>query len=194
MKKSMMVAASMLFVAASLFAQQPNRSNTISVFVSDLSLTHSSSTVTDFDAGYGAAFDHMFSDRVSGEISVTSQKVRRFVSTFSTEGLPITSTYSDAIHPIDAMVRYHFLTGSRWKPYVGAGVRYVSNTIYGNGLLGGYHFTTRTTDPEVSGGVTFQLRPSIGLRLDAKQTVGGGRPGILGDPDFKVSAGVGFRF
>jgi outer membrane protein W len=122
---------------------------------------------------YGVAFDHMFTDRLSAELAVTSQHVERRVATISTDvsGQVTSSTYSDAITPIDATVNYHFVNDSRWKPYLGGGVRYVSNTItFRGGPLGPAYLKTRTTDPEIAGGVIFQLRPNIGLRLDAKQT------------------------
>jgi outer membrane protein W len=193
MQRSMMVAASLLLIAASAFAQEPRRPNTISVFVSDLSITQSSSNGRKIDLGYGAALDHMFSRALSGEITVSSQNVRRYVSTLVTSGSPTSSSYTDVLRPIDASLNYHFLTNNRWKPYVGGGFRYASFTYSGDGPLGRYHVTTRSVDPEVSGGVVLQLNRAFGLRLDVKQTIGS-RPQIIADPDFKVSAGLAFRF
>src|SRR5947209_14010281 len=106
MRKSILVAASLLFVAAQAFSQQPNRSNSVSIFVSDLSVFHTSTYGTRVDAGYGASFDHMFSNRVSGELSVTSQRFRSFVTTFSASGVPTTTSFSDRMYPIDATVAY----------------------------------------------------------------------------------------
>jgi outer membrane protein W len=145
------------------------------------------------DLGYGAAFDHMFTRRLSGEITVSSQTIRRPVSTFVTNGTPIASTYSNTTYPIDASLTYHFLTDNRWKPYIGGGARYASFTFSGDGPLGRYHLTTRSIDPEVSGGVLLQLGRRFGLRLDAKQAFSR-RPAVIADPDFKVSAGLAFRF
>jgi len=194
MRKSIIVAASLLFIAASAFAQQPNRSNSVSIFVSDLSIFHSSTYGTRVDAGYGASFDHMFSNRVSGELSVTSQRFRSFVTTFGPADAPTTTTFSDHVYPIDANVSYHFRTDSRWKPYIGAGLRYVSNTLRSGGSFGIHEFTTRTVSPEVSGGVTFQFKPTLGLRFDAKQIIGSSNPSYGSDPDFKASVGLAFRF
>ena len=193
MRKSIIVAVSLLFVVASAFAQQPNRSNSVSFFVSDLSVFHSSTYGTRIDAGYGASIDHMFSNRVSGELSVTSQRFRSFVTTLTPSGSPTTIAFSDRTYPIDANVSYHFLTDNRWKPYIGAGLRYVSTTLHSGGPFGDHEFTSRTVDPEVSGGVTFQLRPALGLRFDAKQIVGTSRS-VVSDPNFKVSVGLSFRF
>jgi outer membrane protein W len=193
MRKSMIVAISLLFVVVSAFAQQPGRSNAVSVFVTDTELGGSSTSGTRFGADFGAALEHMFNDRVSAEVSVTSQRSHSNVTTFSPAGTPTFSTRSDRLYPIDANVSYHFFTDSRWKPYLGAGLRYVSDTVRGDGMLSASRFTTRTTDPEVSGGITFQFRPALGLRFDAKQIVGSSRSTIA-DPKFKASVGLSLRF
>jgi len=194
MKKSVLVAASLLFVAASAFAQQPTRSNSVSFFVSDLSVFHSSTNGTRVDAGYGLSFAHMFNDRLSGELSVTSESFKGFVTTFDPSDKPTTVTFSDHVYPIDANVSYHFLTDSRWKPYFGGGLRYVSDTLHSGGQFGVHAFTERRVDPEVSGGVTFQFKPTLGLRFDAKQVIGSSRSSYGSDPDFKASLGLTFRF
>lgn len=191
MRKSMIVAISLLFVVVSAFAQQPGRSNAVSVFVTDAELGGSSASGTWFGADFGAALEHMFNDRVSAEVSVTSQRSHRSINFIG--GLPVTSTYSDRLYPIDANVSYHFFTDSRWKPYLGAGLRYVSDTVRGNGALGSFRLTTRAVDPEVSGGITFQFNPRLGLRFDAKQVIGSSRSNIA-DPNFKASVGLSLRF
>ena len=193
MRRSIVVAVSLLFVVASAFAQQSSHSNTVSVFVSDLSIVHSSSLGTDVDASYGVAFNHMFSNHLSGELSVTSQRIRQSVTTFSGGGQPIFTSYSDTLYPIDANVSYHFLTDSRWKPYIGAGLRYLNSTVYGSSPFGNYRNDLHSIDPEVSGGVTFQFRPNLGLRFDAKQIVGNSNS-ALGDTAFSGSVGLSFRF
>jgi outer membrane protein W len=194
MRKSIVIAASLLFVVTSAFAQQPNHSNSVSVFVSDLSIFHSSTYGTRVDAGYGLSFDHMFSNRVSGELSVTSQRFRSFATIPGPADQPTTVSFSDRSYPIDANVSYHFLTDSRWKPYVGAGLRYVSDTLHSGGSFGVHEFTSRSVDPEVSGGVTFQFKPAFGLRFDAKQIIGSSNRSYGSDPDFKASVGLSFRF
>jgi Outer membrane protein W len=182
-----------LFVAVPTFAQQPSRSNTVSAFLTDSQLSVSSSSGTRFGTDFGAALDHMFNDRFSAELSVTSQRAIRNVTTFSPAGVPTTISHSGRLYPIDANVSYHFFTEGRWKPYIGAGVRYVSDTVRGSGSLGGYRFTNRTTDGEVSGGITYQFNPRLGLRFDAKQIIGSSRS-IIDDPNFKASVGLSLRF
>jgi len=146
MRKFIIVAVSLLFVVAPAFAQQPNRSNTVSVFVSDLAITGSSNG-TNLDAAYGAAFDHRFSDHLSAELSVTKQSIRRYFTTFSQGGVPTTTNFTDQLYPIDANISYHFLTDSRWKPYIGAGLRYLNNTARSNDPLGINRLTSRSVDP-----------------------------------------------
>jgi outer membrane protein W len=193
MQRSIVIAVSLLFVVASAFAQQSSHSNTVSVFVSDLSISHTDQNGTDVDASYGVAFNHMFNNHVSGELSVTSQRIRQSVTTISAAGAPIFTSYSDTLYPIDANVSYHFLTDSRWKPYLGAGVRYLNSTVYGSSPFGNYRNNLHSIDPEVSGGVTFQFRPNLGLRFDAKQIVGNSNS-ALGDTAFSGSVGLSFRF
>jgi len=194
MRKSIVIAVSLLFVVASAFAQQhATPANTVSVFVSDLTVFHSSSSGTNVDATYGAAFDHMFSRHVSAELSVTSQRIRRSVSTFGPAGQPVFASFTDTLYPVDASVSYHFFTNSRWKPYLGGGVRYVSGTVRNFSQLNNYRVSTHSIDPEVSGGVMFQFRPTLGLRFDAKQVIGSSGS-VVGDTAFTGSVGLSFRF
>jgi outer membrane protein W len=195
MRKSILVAASLLFVTAPAFAQQnATPANTVSVFVSNAMVSYSSSSGSRLDVSYGAAFSHMFNRHISAELSVTSQPARRYFSTLVIGGQPETSSSIVHFHPIDANVSYHFLTDSRWKPYLGGGARYLNNSVIVNGLFGDSHrFTTRTLDPEISGGVVFQFRPALGLRFDAKQIIGNSGS-VLGERAFTGSVGLSFRF
>ncbi|MBV8546566.1 MAG: outer membrane beta-barrel protein [Acidobacteria bacterium] len=195
MRKSIVIAVSLLFVVASAFAQQrATPSNTVSVFISDAVVSYSSSSGSRLDASYGGAFDHMFNRHISAEVSLTSQPARRYFSTFVTNGQPVTSSSTVHFHPIDASISYHFLTDSRWKPYLGGGLRYLNNSvILTGGPLGNQRLTTRTVDPEISGGVVFQFRPTLGLRFDAKQIVGNSGS-VLGERSFTGSVGLSFRF
>jgi outer membrane protein W len=192
MRKPVIVAVSLLFVVASAFAQQNTPSNSVSVFVSDMAVTHSS-VGTFVNAGYGGAFDHMFNNHISAELSVTSQRMRQTFTTFSSAGQATYGSYTKTLFPIDANVSYHFLTDSRWKPYVGVGLRYLSSTVQNIAPLNNSRYTSRTVDPEISGGVTFQFRPNLGLRLDVKQTVGNSGA-VVGDGRSSGSVGLSFRF
>jgi outer membrane protein W len=193
MRKTVLVAVSLLFVVAPAFAQEhANLPNTVSVFVSDLTVMESSSSGTNIDVAYGVAFDHMFSRRVSAELSVTRQRTRETVSTFAPSG-PLYASFTNTLYPVDATVSYHFVNETRWKPYVGGGVRYVNGSVRSVSLFGSYRTSSHSIDPEVSGGVTFQFRPALGLRLDAKQTIGNGNP-LIGGSALNVFIGLSFRF
>ncbi len=194
MRKSLVIVASLLFVT-SAFAQQTTPSNTISVFVSDLAVTHTVASRTSPGAGVGAAFAHRFSDHISAELTVTTEGFRDSFTTVSPSGQQVFTSYSKWLRPIDANVSYHFFTNSRWKPYLGGGLRYVTDTVSNIAPLNSYRSTSRSVHPEVSGGVTYQFRPKLGLRFDAKQIIGGGKNSILGgDAAFSVSAGLSFGF
>jgi len=193
MRKSMVIAVSLLFVVAAAFAQEPTRANTVSVFLSDAMASYSTSSGSRLDVSYGAAFDHMFNRHLSAELSVTSQPARRYFSTLVVSGQPTTSSSLVHFHPIDANVSYHFLTDSRWKPYLGGGLRYLNNSVLFSGPFGTSRYTTRTIDPEISGGVVFQFRPALGLRFDAKQIIGNSGS-VLGERAFSGSVGLSFRF
>jgi outer membrane protein W len=194
MRKSLVIAASLLFAITSAFAQQPTPTNTVSVFVSDLSVTHTTASRTSPGAGFGAAFAHRFSDHISAELTVTTEGFGDSFTTISPSGQRVITSYSKRLLPIDANVSYHFFTNSRWKPYLGGGLRYMTNTVTNIAPLNSYRLTSRSVDPEVSGGVTYQFRPNLGLRFDAKQIIGEGRHSILSEAAFSVSAGLSFRF
>jgi outer membrane protein W len=192
MRKSIIAMVSLLFVVAPLYAQQPNRSNAVTLFMSDAYGGWDSSG-TKLGADFGLAISHMFNDRFSGELAVTSQRAARVVTTFPLEGFPTTTTRSGRIYPIDATASYHFFTDSRWKPYLGAGARYVSDSVRVIGPLGDNRFTRRSTDPEITGGITFQFNPRLGLRFDAKQILGNSSD-IGADTKLQASAGLSLRF
>jgi len=198
-------ASSLLFVVAAASAQQRSTPNAVTIFVSDLALSDTSTNGQHSDAGYGVALDHMFTDRISGELSVSRQTYRRHVTTFVSGGIPVTSFPQFELFPVDADVSYHFLFSSRWKPYVGVGLRYVEMSEDLGGPLGPNVITSRAVAPEVVGGLTYQFRPPLGIRLDARQVVRSEKSYItkpfftgfdaLGFvPDFQASLGLSFRF
>jgi len=191
MHKSPAVAALLLLFSVPAF---PQSSNTVSVFVTDLMQSNIGNAK--IDKAYGASFDHRFTERFSGEVSVSSQRYRRRVRIFNGSSEPASALYSNRLYPIDASVSYHFLNGSRWKPYIGAGLRYVNDTFRGyegGGRTAFYRNAVHTIDPEISGGMMLQLNRTLGLRFDAKQVLGSNRSDVA-DPELKASVGLTFRF
>jgi outer membrane protein W len=189
MRNGIIAAVSLLFVITPVFAQQA-RSNSVSVFVSDFRVTVDSHA-TSFESVFGAGFGHMFTDRISGELSVSSQSVRRDV--FFANGVPTTGTRTDRLLPIDAIASYHFFTNSRWKPYLGVGARYVHDSFREFDSFGQRRLTIHTVDPEVAAGVSYQFNPTWGIRFDVKQILDS-QVRAVPDSQFKASVGLGFHF
>lgn len=198
-------ASSLLFVVAAASAQQRNTANAVTIFASDLALSDLRSTGERSNAGYGVALDHMFTDRISGELSVSRQTYRRHVTTIVTGGFPVSSFAQFELFPVDADVSYHFGSGNHWKPYAGVGLRCVGMSEDLGGSLGPNVIRSRAVAPEVVGGLTFQFRPELGIRLEAKQLIRSAKshitkpffpqfdePGFV--PAFQASLGLSFRF
>lgn len=83
-------------------------------------------------------------------------------------------------YPIDFTLHYRF-DDTRWKPYIGAGARYVA-APHVDSMFG---YTNRLT-PEVVGGVVFQMR-HLGIFADGKVNLGDHE---YYDPVFKTAIGV----
>jgi hypothetical protein len=165
--------------AVSVSAQSLDKPTRISVFVSNPS---SWSEGSGLGAGYGVAIERRFSRVWSGELAVGSEqhKVQPFFFN--------PTTYELRTHPIDLLARYSFAgTHLRWRPYVGAGARYVAapeeppSEEYENELT-----------PQVTAGVEFNAEGSLSLRFDVKQLVSEDAADF--DEWFKVSIGLGWRF
>jgi outer membrane protein W len=182
----------LLLIATPALAQQPARGNTVSVFITDLALTGSRAGGANVDSAYGASFDRTFGDHFSAELSMSSERSRRVFDLVGTTSEPLIATVTKRLHPIDLNVSYHVLTKSRWKPYLGGGLRYVDDTFHAVGRRTVYS-AGRTTDPEISGGIALQFNATLAFRFDAKQVLGSHRSNVA-DPEFKASAGLSFSF
>ena len=79
MRKSLVIAASLLFVITSAFAQQTTPSNSVSVFVSDLSVTHTSSNGTSFDAGREETNAKAYLQDETRELRAGDEAVRQMI-------------------------------------------------------------------------------------------------------------------
>jgi outer membrane protein W len=206
MRGPIFIAAScLLFVVATASAQQRSAQNSVTIFVSDLALSDLRSLGERSNAGYGVALDHMFTGRISGELSVSRQTYRRHVTTFVITGLPVSSFPEFALYPVDADVSYHFGSSSHWKPYAGVGIRYEEISVDLSSPLKQNVVTSRAVAPELVGGLTFQFRPDLGIRLDVRQAVRSERSYITKPvfygldqpsfaPAFKASLGLSVRF
>ena len=173
-----------LLVASSAFAQ---KKNDFSIFVTDATFGWSSDRGAIGHGSVGVAFDRMVTQKISAELAVSYEKHHTYGYYVNSNGtftqiqpLPF-STY-----PIDLAARYHFLNDTRWKPYVGLGLRYVRQPHISSQFNYQDHI-----GPEIVGGTVFQFNKSFGLLLDGKA--------YLGDREFydsqlKASFGLLWRF
>ena len=163
-----------LLVSTAAFAQE--KPNGLFVFVTDPTYTSSRSTGGRWDGAFGVALQRMFTPRFSGELSVSRQSDRSGFTTFNPDGTVLEShVFTRYSTPVDLTARYHFLNDSTWKPYAGIGGRWVDS----RGFL------------DLTGGVLWQFRPSLGLRFDGKLLFGGQ---TRFDNRFNGSAGLTWRF
>ena len=156
------VIAALLISTAALAQERPNG---IYVFMSNPNVFYTKSSGTHADAEFGVALQRMFTPHLSGELTVSRDR-RITGSNFGRDVASLT--------PVDLTARYHFLTDGSWKPYAGLGARWVE----GRALA------------DVTGGVVWQFRPSLGLRFDAKVLLGNNRF----NDTFNSAVGLAWRF
>jgi hypothetical protein len=144
------------------------------------------------DLAYGGGLEYFAVNNVSLQLAASSE---RTVSTSFSRITGFPSARFERIHPIDATARFH-LGQSSWKPFLGAGARYIRVAGHDN-----WH-------PELAGGLTFEINSHFGIDLEAKQFFNQRRrepTGPLGsipvhDGDYdqgrsrRLSAGLGWRF
>jgi outer membrane protein W len=179
-----LVIALLFVIAPAAFAQQKND---FSIFVNGPASLAGGSAGTRADGGIGVSFARLFTPRISGQLSFSFEQRRSYPYVVNANG-SITQVTQATLHtfPIDATARYHLFDDSRWKPYLGAGFRYVGAPSADSRF--GYQ---SHLNPEIVGGTIYQIRPSIGIVLEGKQLLGNREPY---DPSFKASAGMSWRW
>lgn len=185
MRKSALLFLAFAFVLLpTAIAQQKNE---FSIFVSDISGMSRTFDKTHWYGGLGMAYNFFATPRISAQLAIAEEQHRTYpyvVDGFG--GIQPVTPVKVRTYPVDVSARYHFLNESRWKPYLGLGVRYVGAPNVDPEFRYRSHL-----NPQVVGGVEFLVRPSIGIALDGKQ-LAGDRENY--DPFFKVSLGVNWRF
>lgn len=182
MRKALL-AVGLLLAALPSFAQQsPLR---LSVFASDLGFTRSEGAGSDFSGGIGAALEYRWSQQWALELSVTREERTTGFGRIGADGSVQLEHREVHAHPVDLTAQYQFRTASRWKPYAGAGLRYVS------GQTSTFQ-KQYSLSPEIIGGVHFMITPELSLRFDAKQRIGNDDAAF--DSAFKPSIGLGWKF
>jgi len=170
-----------LLLAVPAFAQSLDKPRRITFFVSNPAIGWSEGGGGFADAGYGIAAEYRFAKVWSGELAVATEQHE--------DQLLFSGTiYKLRTYPVDVVVRRSFLTQTRWRPYLGAGVRYVS-APHGGPTFRDYR---NRTSAQIAGGVEFNAAESWSLTFDVKQLIR--NDDVVYDEFFKVSLGVGWRF
>ena len=181
MRKALLI-LSVLF-AVPLFAQQSTEKFRFSVFATDIGFTHSESVGTDWSGGLGAALEYRWNQQWSLELQIASEEHTITTAVLEQNGIYFIDRREARFYPIDLLAHYEFANSSRWKPFLGAGVRYVRSPDS--------NYVDRTTF-EIDGGVHYMITPALSLRMDAKQLISS--DGRAFDHGLKPSIGLGFRF
>jgi len=172
--RKLVVVLCVMFSAAAAFAQQ--QPTAITVFVTNPGFTHTRQSGNQWDGAFGVALQHMFTPRISGEISVSRKTDVSGFTTFDTEGNVVEDRmFVGHSTPVDLTALYHFRTDGAWKPYAGLGVRREDGTVFG----------------DLTGGVVWQFHRALGLRFDGKLLVGGN---TRFSDELNGSVGLSWRF
>lgn len=183
------VAIAVALFTVPLFAQQQQPKNDFQIFVyaSNVGITWTDTRGTTVDSGFGFAVSKFVTPHVSMELAVNSQKWYEYEPYYNgPEIFPRYHRYGHQTYPISLDGQYHFFNDSRWKPYLGAGLRYVHATARSFEISDRYR-------PEITGGVEFMMTPHVSLRFDGKQEIQS-HGGPAYDPLSRVAVGVGWHF
>ena len=173
-----------LMIASAAFAQQKNE---FQFFVSNLAGGWTSNDGTTVSAGIGVAYKRVFTPRFSAQLAVTGEHHDTNPYVVNPDG-SFRNVNSVGFHtyPIDLTARYDFVNDTRWKPYLGGGVRYVAapNVDPAFGYQNKLGF-------EAIGGTEFQITHKFGLLIDGKFNFSDHEHY---DEPFKTSFGVLWKF
>jgi hypothetical protein len=181
MRKALLVVC--VLFAVPLFSQQSKVQ--VSVFATDVNFTYSEGAGSNLDGGIGAALEYRWNRHWALELQVTREDRDRTLMRIDPDPVvPPFQRLQGTAYPIDLLMHYRFENDSRWKPFVGAGVRYERTAFR--------EFDENRTLAVIDGGVHFMITPTLSLRLDAKQLLGDDQGHL--DARFKPSIGLGWKF
>jgi outer membrane protein W len=171
----------LLLLAVSASAQTIDKPTRVSFFVTNPGLGNDGDGGV-LDGGVGLALEHRFSRKWSAAIDV-AREVHDYQPRFFDP-----TTIEFRTYPVDVLARYSFQSAhTRWRPYMGAGVRYVSAPDAPSGAK-----YDDEVWPELAGGVELNAAESWSLLFEAKGLVVNDIPEY--DELLKVSIGFGWRF
>ena len=196
------VVFALFFLSALPLAAQEKGDVAVAVMATNLGGGYTESDGSFFNGAVGLGLSLWLSPRWSAELQASTQSVEFGGSTIETRSPDgrVISLRVDRItarsYPVDLLARYHFLNGSRWKPYAGFGAHYVERPAFrseaGLPFAGRVDLESNEVSAQVNGGTLFMITPRVGLRLDARYLLRGDDP--IWDDNLKGSAGLSFRF
>lgn len=184
MRLRLVIVSVFLLAAPAVFAQPRD---TVSIFVSQATFGWSSNHGTQLSGAVAAAFDRMLTPRVSAQLWIGTERHRTYSYVVEPNG-----AFRDVpparfrTYPVDVAVRYHFLNETRWKPYIGAGARYV----HAPGVSSDFRYSNHV-GPEIVGGTALNITRSLAVVADAKIYFGEREQY---DDQFKSAIGLSWRF
>lgn len=194
MRKHFAVVTLLLLFAVCAFGQERSEGMQkgafrVFAFGSDLGYTESDLSGSNLHGGLGLGLEYQFSDRWSGELSVTREKNATWtVGVIGADGAYEARNFEIVAHPVDAVAQYHFFTENAWKPFVGIGARYVSST----GPGAPYEYEKTRLAPQLTAGFYYNITRRLGLRVDMKRLLSS--DSTFYDDSRKLSVGVGWKF
>ena len=183
MRKVMVLVAIVSLIPAALLAQPKQAFSLFAVGV------NSGSQDEQRPVGFGIAYGRMLTQRFSLGAAIAYERHFSYPYVVDVSGFinVVPKSHLRTV-PVDVTARYHWLNGTRWKPYIGAGAHYVAAPKVH--LDPGFGYRNHI-DGEVDGGVAFMFTPALGVMLDGR-VIGGERETY--DPIFRISAGLSWRF
>lgn len=178
-------AAAVCFVVTLSAGAQQEKSNALHFFVANPSFSSSDQAGSSYHGTVGLAYSHRLAQRWAAELTIARTEDSASYRRYDHNGNVIESG-SSSWHttPVDLAAFYQFPTGTNWKPYLGAAIRYVDappNAVDTSRVAYG-----------VNGGVVWQFHHSLGVRFDGKVLASSGSPVWI--DSFNAGVGVVWRF
>lgn len=174
-----------LFVAVSgAFAQQANRAT---VYANEIGRISDKYFGTYWTGGGSLSLSHFWSPRFSTELAAGAERDYSGYVAFNRDGsVSGKQFFGYTTYPVDLLAQYHFRSATRWQPYFGAGLHYVRRP---HGFAG---VVSDQLDPQINGGVVFNLNSRLGIVFDAR--LSSRRDSVDWNPMFRPSVGLGWKF
>lgn len=208
------VALTLLLLSTTpLFAQPTNERWRLSVLASEIS--EAKEPWNDLHAGIGVGIAYAFAPGWDVELTVAQQSYRSPHTHFEPfpggppnlpPVVPVTTFRRYTVHPLDLSATRHFLTGSRFAPYLRVGARYVHAPRSADSSVAvlpvpaggtyvpitvGYGFDDRSSIA-AGAGVRVRLTQNTALRFEANRLLRD--QGAPFDPLTRAAAGVSWKF